>query len=599
MKAKKRILAMALALILCAAVVTPALAAGGKKLDVKWFNEMVGEDCSLIDASYVRELGILSLFLADSEGCRAMNIDVATGRQTDKYGDYFIYPFKDGRTLIGAVDKDVEVIEAYGYMDTSGKLVQEPVYYDASCFFDGYAAVSKYTADEGAKFGYIDSDGNVAYPFELKYADIFSDGAAIVQTEDGYGVMDTKFNYLVEPGTYRFINPYYDGIAVVMDNNLKYGAIDTTGKEVIPCEYDSMNFCYEGLIAVGKRDGAKTLKYGYVDKNGKTVIPIKYDSAGDFNGGHALVSEGDTVRVLDKTGNTVGTFSRKEYDYGYSSWISEDRIRVYTVVDNEPLVTLLDLTGKEIMPRIASTRMMEFNSGLALVYGDEGHIYVDRDGNIVIEPDDYDDVCFAYSDGTLTESYGTYVVVLKDGKLGYFVNPYSDEATTPVTPATPTTPTFTDVPEWCAGAAEYMAEHNLMNGTGAGKFSPNVTTTRGMLMTILARADGMDTAGDPWYKVGMEWCVGTEISDGKRPEATVTRQEIATMLWRYFDEPACDKTPDFPDVDSVDSWAVTAVNWCVDNGIINGNDGRLNPDGPATRAEAATMVYRALTKFAD
>lgn len=146
---------------------------------------MVGEDCSLIDASYVRELGILSLFLADSEGCRAMNIDVATGRQTDKYGDYFIYPFKDGRTLIGAVDKDVEVIEAYGYMDTSGKPVQEPVYYDASCFFDGYAAVSKYTADEGAKFGYIDSDGNVAYPFELKYADIFSDGAAIVQTEDG------------------------------------------------------------------------------------------------------------------------------------------------------------------------------------------------------------------------------------------------------------------------------------------------------------------------------------------------------------------------------------------------------------------------------
>ena len=426
----------------------------------------------------------------------------------------------------------------------------------------------------------------------------FENGAALVRSSnDGYAVLDMKFNYLVKPGKYNYIEPFNDGIAAVRNDSMKYGAIDSTGKEVIPCEYDSMGLCYDGLIAVGKRDGTNTLKYGYVDKSGKTVIPIKYDSAGEFNGGHALVSEGDTVRVLDKTGNTVGTFSRKEYDYGYSSWISEDRIRAYTVVDNEPLVTLLDLTGKEIMPRIASTRMMEFNSGLALVYGDEGNIYVDRDGNRVIEPDDFDDICFAYSSGDLLDdSYGTYVVVLKDGKLGYFVNPYSDEATTPTTPDTPA---FTDVPEWCAEAAEYMAENNLMNGTGAGKFSPNVTTTRGMLMTILARADGVDTAGDPWYKAGMEWCVGAEVSDGLRPEATVTRQEIATMLWRYFDKPACDKTPDFPDVDSVESYAVTAVNWCVDNGIINGNNGLLDPKGPATRAQAATMVYRAHTKFSS
>ena len=163
---------------------------------------------------------------------------------------------------------------------------------------------------------------------------------------------------------------------------------------------------------------------------------------------------------------------------------------------------------------------------------------------------------------------------------------------------TPTTPTFTDVPNWCAEAAEYMAEHKLMNGTGENRFSPNETTTRGMLMTILARADGEDTAGDPWYKAGMEWCVGAKVSDGTKPEATVTRQEIATMLWRYFDEPACDKTPDFPDASSVDSWAVTAVNWCVYNGIITGKDGSLDPTGLATRAEAATTVYRAITQAA-
>ncbi len=599
MKAKKRILALALALILCAAVATPALAAGGKKLDVKWFNETVG-DHNVVDASYVKEFGIFSLLLIGDEGYSVMNIDVATGRRTDKYGDYFIYPFKEGRAMIGVAGENVD-IDAYGFMDTSGKVILEPVYYDATPFYDGYAAVHSNSEKTGYKDGYIDTNGNPMYTDELWLAMPFENGAALVHSSnDGYAVLDTKFNYLVKPGKYNYIEPFNDGIAAVRNDSMKYGAIDSTGKEVIPCEYDSMSLCYDGLIAVGKRDETKALKYGYVDKSGKTVIPIKYDSAGDFNGGHALVSEGDTVRVIDKTGNTVGTFSRKEYDYGYSSWISEDRIRAYTVVNNEPLVTLLDLTGKEIMPRIASTRMMEFNSGLALVYGDEGHIYVDRDGNRVIEPNDFDDVCLAYSSGDLLDdSYGTYVAVLKDGKLGYFVNPYSDEAATPDTPDTPTAPALTDVPEWCAEAAEYMAEHNLMNGTGAGKFSPNVTTTRGMLMTILARADGVDTAGDPWYKAGMEWCVGAKVSDGTRPEATVTRQEIATMLWRYFDEPACDKTPDFPDVSSVESYAVTAVNWCVDNGIINGNNGLLDPKGPATRAQAATMVYRALTKFAS
>ncbi len=162
----------------------------------------------------------------------------------------------------------------------------------------------------------------------------------------------------------------------------------------------------------------------------------------------------------------------------------------------------------------------------------------------------------------------------------------------------PARPTFTDVPAWCAEAAEYLAARKIMDGTGAGLFSPNSTTTRGMVMTILARAAGVNTAGsDPWYQIGMEWSVPT-ISDGTRPTAPVTREEIATMLWRYFGTPACDKAPDFPDVYSVSGYAITAMCWCVDNGIINGNGGLLDPKGPATRAQTAAMVYRALTKFA-
>ena len=172
-------------------------------------------------------------------------------------------------------------------------------------------------------------------------------------------------------------------------------------------------------------------------------------------------------------------------------------------------------------------------------------------------------------------------------------NPDIDEPETPLNP----TPDFTDVADdfWGKEAIDAVVEQGLMTGTSETTFAPNATTTRAMLMTILARMDGVDTTGsDPWYAKGIEWAVAEGISDGTNPEATITREQLAVMLYRYAGSPESSGTAlDCADADQISDWAYMAMHWAVSNGIISGkgND-TLDPQGSATRAEVAQMLYR-------
>ena len=165
----------------------------------------------------------------------------------------------------------------------------------------------------------------------------------------------------------------------------------------------------------------------------------------------------------------------------------------------------------------------------------------------------------------------------------------------PDTPLDPT-PGFTDVADnfWGKEAIGYVVAEGLMNGTSETTFAPNVTTTRAMLMTILARMDGVDTTGsDPWYQKGMEWAAAEGVSDGTNPEGTITREQLAVMLYRYSGSPAVSADAlTFADGDAVSDWAVDGVKWAVANGIISGKgNNTLDPQGNATRAEVAQMLY--------
>lgn len=185
---------------------------------------------------------------------------------------------------------------------------------------------------------------------------------------------------------------------------------------------------------------------------------------------------------------------------------------------------------------------------------------------------------------------------------------------TPVRPVTPSKPkddkpttgaSFTDVPagSWYEDAVNYVSEKGLMNGTSKNGFSPNATTTRGMIVTILARVEGVNTSGTPWYAAGQKWAMDNGISDGTNMVGEVTREQLATILYRYAKQKGYDVSKSaaltaFADADKVSGYASEAMQWAVAEGLLQGSNGKLDPQGSATRAQVATILMRFMEKIA-
>ena len=147
---------------------------------------------------------------------------------------------------------------------------------------------------------------------------------------------------------------------------------------------------------------------------------------------------------------------------------------------------------------------------------------------------------------------------------------------------------------WYADAVKYVTDKGLMNGTDDNQFSPSATTTRAMLMTVLARYAGEDTTGGAtWYEKGMNWAKAKGVSDGTNPNANITREQLVTMMYRYAGSLKADgKLDSFSDAASVSTYAADAMQWAVANGIVNGSNGKLNPQNNATRAQVAAILMR-------
>ena len=148
---------------------------------------------------------------------------------------------------------------------------------------------------------------------------------------------------------------------------------------------------------------------------------------------------------------------------------------------------------------------------------------------------------------------------------------------------------------WAEDAVNFVTAREMFAGTSATTFSPDTEMTRAMLMTVLARFDGQDTTGGSvWYEKGMEWAKRNGVSDGSNPNGNITREQLATMLWRYAGSPVVEGGMDrFPDADKVSDYASDAMCWAVENGLISGMvDGTLNPQGNATRAQLAVILMR-------
>jgi hypothetical protein len=119
--------------------------------------------------------------------------------------------------------------------------------------------------------------------------------------------------------------------------------------------------------------------------------------------------------------------------------------------------------------------------------------------------------------------------------------------------------------------------------------------TRAMLITALARYDGVDTGvGETWYSAAVSWGIANGVTDGSGLNDDVTREQIVTMLWRYAGQPQGGASFDgISDAAGISPYAADAFKWAIDAGIITGyDDNTVRPQNNATRAEVATILMR-------
>ena len=175
---------------------------------------------------------------------------------------------------------------------------------------------------------------------------------------------------------------------------------------------------------------------------------------------------------------------------------------------------------------------------------------------------------------------------------------------------------FTDVDtaKWYHLSVDYVLTHKMMNGVSSRAFAPNANLTRGMLVQILYNLEGKpkgtaanfsDVQADAWYAEAVGWAatnkVVTGYADGTfRPNAAVTREQAAAILYRYAKSKGIDVSVgentnilSYVDVQQASEYAIPALQWAVGAGVLNGKNGsRLAPTGTATRAEIAAIMQR-------
>ncbi len=161
---------------------------------------------------------------------------------------------------------------------------------------------------------------------------------------------------------------------------------------------------------------------------------------------------------------------------------------------------------------------------------------------------------------------------------------------------------FTDVKsgDWFYDAVAYVYANGLMDGTSATTFEPNANMTRAMVWAILARIDGETVTGADWASAARTWAMAGGVSDGTDPNGPVTREQFATMLYRYaaakgYDVSIGESTNilSYADFASISEYAIPAMQWACGSGIVTGvTDSTLAPQGTATRAQCAAMLMR-------
>lgn len=173
--------------------------------------------------------------------------------------------------------------------------------------------------------------------------------------------------------------------------------------------------------------------------------------------------------------------------------------------------------------------------------------------------------------------------------------------------------TFVDVPSthWASDSITFVTARGIYGGASQDAFEPETNMTRGMLVKVLYNLESQPkTAGstqfadvkpNAWYADAVQWATEKGVVSGAsqnqfEPNQTITREQLAVILYRYLDQPKSEsRALSFQDADEVSSYAMDALGWAVNRGIIQGEEGNiLNPKGKLNRAECAAILARCL-----
>ena len=262
--------------------------------------------------------------------------------------------------------------------------------------------------------------------------------------------------------------------------------------------------------------------------------------------------------------------------------------------------------------------------------GDNGAITVDRyatEGErvtITVSPDEaykLDDLSVTAhgKEVTLTDNGdGTFSFTMPSGDVRITATFAEDPDWTPDEPEEPSTDVseiFIDVAPntWYKDAVQYAYDNGLMTGVSATEFAPEATTTRAMIVSILARLEGVTSAeavgfgdvNDEWYATAVNWAANVGVVNGYedntfRPNQPITREQLAAILMNYASYKGEDVSAraDLSNyTDQPSAWATETMQWAVAEGLIRGvTADQLQPQGNATRAQVAAILERFLAQ---
>ena len=457
---------------------------------------------------------------------------------------------------------------------------------------------------------------------EIKYrSDVYVNGTVYLTSQVENTIvfwkrMHVRTGEIGNPPTAAFIGK--DGYGVTKSDfskiQLAYGTYETNNKDTSYPFYDNSALNLNYVLALYYVEGDQSIRIRFAKK----VI---------FNGNGGLTSEGQNTATQNvpidvETQLAANPFVKS--GYAFTEWnTAEDGSGTSYAKDaavtlnNEGLTLYAQWAQKPAQAAPATAPTLKDRTYTSITLN-------------TVAPNDHNAPAQYSKDGGATWQDSPEFTDLTAGMSYTFAVRYAETAEyaasessptaafetivlpTPVIPVTPSAPAknpfnpdagkakFTDVSDnaWYASAVNYAVDKGLMNGTGNNKFSPNADTTRGMIVTILARLDGKNTSGTPWYQAGQRWAMEYEISDGTKMESAITREQLVTMLFRYAVKNGMDAVTlaenlsRFTDASNVSAWAVPAMQWAVSQGLIQGSNGLLRPQANASRAEVATILLR-------